>query len=256
MTHANPFYAARSRAASGTASTAPGVFHIGPATLFLGDCFDIMPTLEPVEAVVTDPPFGIGHKYRSYDDAPERYDSMMRRLVPMLTRAAGGGPCFMWQSPLKADQWHKYLPEGFRVIAACKIYPTWRDTCLSWDPILFWSDGRLRDELPRDWHVADLRPYNGYKSDNPVPCPRPLSQAEFICGSIRGKTILDPFMGSGTTGVACVQAGKSFIGIEKDPGVFRARMPSHSPSVRAEPGVSRVRRRESPLRRPASPGRA
>jgi hypothetical protein len=45
---------------------------IGPATLYQGDCFDIMPTLEPIQGVVTDPPFGIGFKYRSYDDAPDR----------------------------------------------------------------------------------------------------------------------------------------------------------------------------------------
>lgn len=44
---------------------------IGPATLYHGDCFDIMPRLEPVEGVVTDPPYGIGFKYRSYDDAPD-----------------------------------------------------------------------------------------------------------------------------------------------------------------------------------------
>ncbi len=43
---------------------------IGPATLYNGDCFDIMSKLEAVEGVVTDPPYGIGFKYRTYDDAP------------------------------------------------------------------------------------------------------------------------------------------------------------------------------------------
>ena len=52
------------------------VVQIGSATLYLGDCFEIMPTLK-AEAVVTDPPFGIGFKFRSYDDAPKRYDELM-----------------------------------------------------------------------------------------------------------------------------------------------------------------------------------
>jgi site-specific DNA-methyltransferase (adenine-specific)/modification methylase len=223
----NPFYAARSRAAK-TVRPEPQLeakafrkVQIGTATLYNGDCFDIMPRLSPVQGVVTDPPYGIGFKYRTYDDAPERYDGMMRQLVPQLTHLANGGPCFMWQSPLKADQWHQYFPKGYRIIAACKIYPArGKSNCLSWDPILFWSQSLLHQELPRDWDVVDLRPYDGYQGDNPVPCPRPVGQVFFICNSIRAKTILDPFMGSGTTGVACVKAGKHFVGIERDPVYF------------------------------------
>jgi len=83
----NPFYAARlKRQPSSTArqvrSPVPGeirVVQIGTATLYNGDCFDVMPMLEPVGAVVTDPPYGIGFKYRSYDDAPERYNAMMEK---------------------------------------------------------------------------------------------------------------------------------------------------------------------------------
>jgi site-specific DNA-methyltransferase (adenine-specific) len=231
-TSVNPFLAARltqvthlsRQQPTKPAPTAPRVVRIGTATLYHGDCFQIMPTLAPVEAVVTDPPYGIGFKYRSYDDAPERYEGMMRQLVPMVTAAAQGGPCFMWQSPLKADQWHQYFPKGYRIIAACKLYPNrpGKRNCLSWDPILFWStNSRIHQELPRDWHLADLRPYDGYQSDNPVPCPRPLVQVAFICQATRAKSILDPFMGSGTTGVACVQAGKSFVGIEQDPVYFQ-----------------------------------
>jgi site-specific DNA-methyltransferase (adenine-specific) len=176
-----------------------------------------VPTLRPVDAVVTDPPFGIGFKYRSCDDSPAGYDAMMRRLVPMITGLARGGSCFMWQSPNMADQWQKFLPQGYRIIARCKIYPKRsRNICLSWDPILFWGRCPLRDELPRDWHVADLQPYDGYKSDNPVPCPRPLNQVAYICNSIQAQTICDPFMGSGTIGVATVHASKQFIGIERD----------------------------------------
>lgn len=153
---------------------------IGNATLYRADCFDIFPAIASVEAVVTDPPFGIGFDYRSYDDSPSTYAPLMTRLVPALTDITSGGPCFVWQSPLKADQWHRYFPRGYRIIAGCKIHAPGisKHTCLSWDPIIFWSRrSRLQDELPRDWVTTDLRPRTGYRGDNPVPCPRPLHQA-------------------------------------------------------------------------------
>jgi hypothetical protein len=223
----NPFYSARIRPAR-SQLTAPraGIQRvvIGNATLYRADCFDILPLLQGIDAVVTDPPYCIGFAYRSYDDSPRRYDDLMRRLIPELVRVTNNGPCFVWQSPLRADQWHRYFPKGYRIIAACKIYPPrpGKNYCLTWDPIIFWS-GRtqLREELPRDWHLDDLRPWDGYRGDNPVPCPRPLSQVRFICDAIPAQTILDPFMGSGTTGVAAVLAGKHFIGIEQDPVYFR-----------------------------------
>jgi DNA modification methylase len=216
---ANPFYAAR-RAGSSWLRPAKAVrkVEIGPATLYCGDCFEIMPALDPVEAVVTDPPYCIGFQYRSYDDAPDRYDELMTRLVPEIQRLSDGGPCFVWQSPLTAERWHLYFPSGYRIIAACKAYPN--PKCLSWDPIIYWSgNSRIQDDLPRDWHLADLGE-SPYPAASPVPCPRPLSQLTWICQSIRARSILDPFLGSGTTGVAAVLACKRFIGIEQDPVYF------------------------------------
>jgi site-specific DNA-methyltransferase (adenine-specific) len=175
---------------------------IGNAVLYLGDCFDLLPKLPKVHAVITDPPYGIGYKsYRSHDDDPEEYDLFMRKLVPMLTAATESGPCFLWQSQTKADQWHQYFPQGFRIIAACKVYPPRRGKRrgMCWDPVIFWSShSRIYDELPCDWHVAELPPWQSRQSDNPLLCPRPLSQVQYICQSIRASTIADPFMGSGT----------------------------------------------------------
>ena len=76
----NPFYAARTQPVKSprpqpqSQAKPSRKVQIGTATLYNGDCFDIMPTLSPVQGVVTDPPYGIGFKYRSYDDAPEKYD--------------------------------------------------------------------------------------------------------------------------------------------------------------------------------------
>jgi site-specific DNA-methyltransferase (adenine-specific) len=224
----NPFYAARrNRAAIRRAANHHHRLEkvtIGTATLYRADCFDVLPKLQGIDAVVTDPPYGIGFAYRSYDDSPDKYDALMARLVPELVRVTSDGPCFVWQSQLKADRWSKYFPAGYRIIAACKIYPSrpGRLQCLSWDPVIFWSGrSRVYQELPRDWHVADLQPWDGYQGDNPVPCPRPLEQVRYFCDSIRAASILDPFLGSGTTGVAAMLAGKRFIGIEQDPVYFQ-----------------------------------
>lgn len=199
---------------------------IRDATLYLGDCFDGLPHLAGtgIEAVVTDPPYGIGYnRYRSYTDAPDEYDALMARLVPLLIKVTDNGPCFVWQSPLKVHRWHEYFPKGFRIVAACRVYPRrpGAQPCLSWDPIIFWSGrGYLPDHLPRDWHVAEMGGWDRSCGDNPHPCPRPLEQVQYICEDIRARTILDPFMGSGTTGVAAIMAGKRFVGIERDPVYF------------------------------------
>ncbi|MGE3777854.1 MAG: DNA methyltransferase [Pirellulaceae bacterium] len=224
----NPFYAARRYRQSGTQQLAvPNEVTkvtIGNATLYRANCFDVLPELAGIDAVITDPPYCIGFEYRSYDDAPTRYDALMTQLIPELIRVTDNGPCFVWQSPLKVDQWHRYFPKGYRIIAACKVFPDrpGKSACLSWDPVIFWSGRtRIHDELPRDWHVTDLRPWDGYRGGNPVPCPRPLEQVRYFCDSIPGQTILDPFLGSGTTGEAAILAGKQFIGIERDPVYFR-----------------------------------
>ena len=224
----NPFYAARRAPTIPRRHQANAHFGItkvviGNATLYRADCFDILPKLSDIGAAITDPPYCIGFKYRSYDDAPDKYDSLMTRLIPQLIRVTGNGPCFVWQSPLKADQWHKYFPAGYRIVAACKLYPKrpGKRTCLSWDPVIFFSGRtRIHDELPRDWHVDDLRPWDGYRGENPVPGCRPLMQVRYFCESVKAESIVDPFMGSGTTGVAAILAGKRFVGIEQDPVYF------------------------------------
>jgi site-specific DNA-methyltransferase (adenine-specific)/modification methylase len=219
----NPFYLARltRNLHESPAADAIEKVVIGNATLYRASCFDILPTLHSIDGVITDPPYGIGFRYRSYDDSPRKYGSLMSRLVPELVRVTNNGPCFVWQSPLRADQWHQYFPKGFRIVAACKIYPAGESKAISWDPVIFWSGrSRLRDELPRNWHVVDITTREHCVPGNPVPCPRPLIQVRYFCDSIRADTILDPFLGSGTTGVAALLAGKKFVGIEQDPVYF------------------------------------
>jgi site-specific DNA-methyltransferase (adenine-specific) len=214
---------AKSSTRADNTSKLPTPVVIGPAKLYLGDCFDILPLLAGVGAAVADPPYGIGYKYRSCRDDPECYDDFMLKLVPLLDAVTDGGPCFVWQSRRRAHRWSDYFPEGFHVVAACSFFPVryGRKHFVTWDPVIFWSRRScIEQELPRDWCVADLTRWEGYPNGTPVRCPRPLPHVRFICDSIRATSIVDPFLGSGTTGVAAVLAGKEFIGIEIDPVCF------------------------------------
>jgi hypothetical protein len=96
----NPFLSRRRRRGASPSPDALPIecVTIGAATLYRANCFDVLPTLHGIDRVVSDPPFGIGFAYRSFDDAPCKYEGLMTRLVPELIRATGNGPCFLWQS--------------------------------------------------------------------------------------------------------------------------------------------------------------
>ena len=84
------------------------VVTIGDATLYLGDCREILPTLGEVDAVVTDPPYGIGFEYESYDDSFENWLS----LVPPVIRSAKTMARFVVSSCCTIDRldwWYREL---------------------------------------------------------------------------------------------------------------------------------------------------
>ena len=189
---------------------------IGAARLILGDCRDILPTLPRVDAVVTDPPYGIGK------------DGQIR------TTGGNGGrkahDFLDWDSERPAR-------EVFDSILALS------------DDIIIWGGNYFADILPPTgkWLVWDKgqrinqsdgelawTSYHGalrIKVMNRVellidgtdhPTQKPIRLMKWCIGQLRNdaQTILDPFMGSGTTGVAAVQMGRKFIGIEREPKYF------------------------------------
>jgi site-specific DNA-methyltransferase (adenine-specific) len=195
-------------------------------TLLQGDCLEIMPTLEAgsVDAVIADPPYGIDFKYSLHDDNPEKYEEFMKSVIKK-TELINKGMSFFWQAMINADKWHKWFPPGFRIFAACKGFVQFRPTPIqySFDPVIFWGkfDGDP-SVYKKDWHVQRMAPFGAGREKINHPCPRPLEQVAYILeiATRPGDTVLDPFMGSGTTGIACVKTGRSFIGIELDPKYF------------------------------------
>jgi site-specific DNA-methyltransferase (adenine-specific) len=190
---------------------------IGDATLYQGDCLEILPTLGKVDAVVTDPPYGIGFKYEGHDDSANKYPSLMAAAVGYCLDLCDG-PQFWFQGMPQCGEWHRWFPSGFRLLSACKTFVQMRPGHVQWahDPVVFWEGSGPVDETLRDWFVSGPEFHLG-KIDHP--CPRPLSHMLELVGAVEG-TALDPFMGSGTTGVACAKLGRKFIGIELEPKYF------------------------------------
>jgi len=192
-------------------------------TLYHGDCLEILPTLEldSIDAVVTDPPFGIDFKEGSWNDDPSLYAEFMNQWLAMTPDK----PHFVWQAALNLKHYHRWFPEGFRVMPICKGFVQYRPTPIqwSWDPVVFWGDIPCPPSVYRkDWFVQAKAPFGAHRAKVDHPCPRPLEAVIYVIemASLPGQTILDPFMGSGTTGVACVKTGRNFIGIEIDKGYF------------------------------------
>ena len=175
---------------------------IGDATLYLGDCLEILPTLGKVDAVVTDPPYGVGQKYEdSYKDTqtPTEWFELIGDVQLAFTL-----PQTKFDQYPKPDWlvvWHKPLTLGY-----------WSTPFIpKWEGILTW---RIQAKVP------DLVSYNPQRAkDIGHPTPKPVDLMRAIVRWTNG-VVLDPFMGSGTTGVACAKMGRKFIGIEIEPKYF------------------------------------
>lgn len=207
------------------------VVHIQDATLYLGDCREILPTLGKVDAVVTDPPY--------------EFDSQ------------GGGIFDQRKTLMKAIQDAK-LDKGFdhtilsSAIADSIICFCHNDQLHKLAP---WFAGQFSRYVLCQWHKENPMPVANkhYKPDTefyfhawnpgahpigtlaekdryflwPVgrvefghPTEKPLQLMRKIIRNVNGNVVCDIFMGSGTTGVACAKLGRKFIGIEIEPKYF------------------------------------
>ena len=205
-------------------------------TLYLGDCREILPTLPKVDAVVTDPPYGIGFTYEGHVDDRESYPAFIWPIIEASERLVRpGGPIFVWQAQEWMPRFSELFPRSWRVMISAKNFVQMNRHAMphAYEPVVvWWVDGErwvapvgMGIGTPRDWHVADsagglMRNKQSGASEHP--CPRQLDAVEFVVGNwVRpATTILDPFMGSGTTGVAAVKLGRKFIGVEIEEKYF------------------------------------
>jgi len=193
---------------------------IGDATLYLGDCLEILPTLGAVDALVTDPPYGIGFRKGTSGrgvPGPRRYDWALIAGddAPFDPTLWLQWPCVMWG----ANHYASHLPKG-RWLAWNKLghlepWDSFSDVEFAWcsEP----GNDRIFSLLWKGAMQAE-KAGNGVRHH---PTMKPIALMQWCLGFLLdARTILDPFMGSGTTGVACIREGRKFIGIEIDPGYF------------------------------------
>lgn len=178
---------------------------IGNQRLILGDCLQVMPLLGRFDAVVTDPPYGIGiadnpvrQKHVRKDwDAQAIGDAHLQAIRAISAEQIIWGGNYFGLPPSRGFLvWDKKQPENFS-LAMCEQ---------AW-----WS----RDTNAKVFSKSVL----GYDKQHPT--QKPVALMEWCLGFLPdAKTILDPFMGSGTTLVACQRMGRAGTGIELDPDYF------------------------------------
>ena len=183
---------------------------IGGQRLILGDCLEVLPMLDAPDAMVTDPPYGIGHIMVGSG----HFAGLCKKM---------GGEDGWDSAPPPAEVFLRDYP----VIA-------WGGNYLGLPPSRGWL-AWVKNNATTTFATIELAwtnmDFNAKHFIAPVGCPahekaghptqKPIRLMEWCLGFIpKAKTILDPFAGSGSTGVACVNMGRSFIGIERDPEYF------------------------------------
>jgi DNA modification methylase len=200
---------------------------IGDCTLYRGDCLDVLPTLTGVDAVVTDPPYGISYRNARGDIRPhvsfapeiqgDSSDVGQRVIDACFGREWPVCAFAHHRQPWKGD-WRQWLvwDKGGAVGGGGDIATCWKFT---WELIQVSGFGRLNGK--RDESVLQFYIGQGDMPDHPT--QKPTKLMSYLVGKLtnEGQTVFDPFMGSGTTGVSCVRMGRPFIGCEIDPAYFK-----------------------------------
>lgn len=221
---------------------------IGRATLYLGDCRDILPTLPKVDIVVTSPPYNLvregsggstttfdSHeaRYKKWypDELPEEdYQAQQKEVVGLCLERCNGSVFYNHKVRYALSR----RGAIYHPLDWLREFPLWCE--IIWDrcgqlgnntPRFAAQDERIyqigrpvtfdRAGLSTIWRFPPTKSTGtGHVCAFPVELPRRC----IATSSLPTSTVLDPYTGSGTTGIAATQLGRSFIGIERDPCAF------------------------------------
>jgi site-specific DNA-methyltransferase (adenine-specific) len=222
---------------------------IGDCALYHGDCLEVMAGLEAVSHVISDPPYE-DELHKAFGKKIERNDGAhLPRSVNMLQPMGFGG---INESRADVAKAAVKLSEGWVLLfTLAEGVRAWRDVLqgagAKWDTTCFWikpdASPRFNGQGPargaecfvtcwagkgyRRWNAGGKRGVYTHLTNqcdrdgrHPTEKPIPLMREILQDFTNPGDTILDPFMGSGTTGVACAKMGRRFIGIELDKKYF------------------------------------
>lgn len=202
---------------------------IGGATLYLGDCREVLPTLDACDATITDPPYGVdlgcakgsggahGLQLQAYASYADTYENYVQQVVPALTQAMQlTGRAAVFIGP-HIHELPKFDALGCVYCSAATGRHQWGFK--NFLPVLLYG---TYPDLHKGAQYPTVIASNETAEKNGHPVPKPVGWMRWLVAltTRRGETVLDPFMGSGTTGVAAVQQGRQFVGIEREPKYF------------------------------------
>lgn len=209
---------------------------IGLATLYLGDCREILPTLGGVDHIITDPPYS-DRTHENHDDASHRrhgrselaYSSLSHTDAESLAadfhKSSKGWIVWLTDFELANTIRHSLAVLGRTTFVPLPYYHPGRSIRMAGDGPSSWTDLVVvaRTKAQSNW--GTLR--GGYVAnegwnDKERMGGKPTRLMQLIVSdySRPNELVCDPFMGAGTTGVACAKEGRRFIGIEIDPEAF------------------------------------
>ena len=204
---------------------------IGDATLYLADAFDILPTLPPVDAIITDPPYGP----QTHAGALTLKSGSPSPLVDFESMSEERFIGFCGHAVKLAKRW-VVLSCEWRYVAALEkaglplvrfglwLKPDGAPQFTGDRPGMGWEAvAILHREGRKHWNGGGHHAVwvcNVERGEHPTQKPVSLLMNWVKMFADEGETVLDPFMGSGTTGVACARLGCKFIGIEIRPDYF------------------------------------
>lgn len=183
----------------------------GSVILYNADCLDVLPTLDPwsIDAVVIDPPYGVNHKPGSGRMA-KIGGGIAGDLCPPDIRWIRKYPAIVWGGNNFCDQ----LPRSTGWLVWDKTHC---ELCEHSQGELAWTNAVRTIRVHREAYHGFMRKRDGWFHQHQKPIGLMKWCLSFFPDAV---TVLDSFMGSGTTSVACIRTGRKFIGIEIDPAYF------------------------------------
>lgn len=183
------------------------------------DCMDIMKDIPDnyFELCLTDPPYGCNVAYNSYEDSQENLVNLINKFEPEIKRISK----FAMITPGNANIKHYKLFDYMFILYQPASMAIGHYGSTNWQPILIYGKEVLK-KFSEKWTL--LRNTEPAPKLN-HPCPKPLQvwKKMLLRGSaMEGDKVFDPFSGSGTTAIACIDLNRNYLCIEKDNDYFDA----------------------------------